>query len=270
MLVDALVVVLLVSGMLATGTVLDRGEVVARARDLRVLLPALSANLLTVPLFAVVVATVLDLDGPVRLGLLLAAASPGGGTGALLSLHARGDAAHAVVLQGVLAVAALVVTPLWVGGSTDGIPLAPVVAGLLVLQLGPLLAGAALRSRRPAVAAAVHPRARRVADACLALLVVGLLLTELDELDRTGVRGLVAMALVVGFCLTTLVLPAAPAVRRATAMTTAVRNLSLALLVARSAPDPDATSLVVLAYGLVMYAATAGAAAALRVRESRA
>ncbi|MDP3712461.1 MAG: hypothetical protein Q8R60_08250 [Mycobacteriales bacterium] len=76
------------------------------------------------------------------------------------------------------------------------------------------------------------------------------------------------MALVVAFSLTTLALPAAPAVRRATAMTTAVRNLSLALLVARSAPDPDATSLVVLTYGLVMYVSALAAARVLRVRAS--
>lgn len=268
MLVDALVVLLLVSGMLATGTVLDRDLVAARARDLRVLLPALAANLVTVPLAALVACEALDLEGPVRLGVLLAAASPGGGTGALLSLQARGDAAHAVVLQGVLAVSALVVTPLWVGGSTDGIPLAPVVGGLLLLQLAPLLLGAWLRAHRPAVAARLHPRARRVADTALLVLVVGLLVTELDQLDRTGTAGLTAMALVVAFSLTTLALPAAPAVRRATAMTTAVRNLSLALLVARSAPDPDATSLVVLTYGLVMYVSALAAARVLRVRAS--
>lgn len=266
MAVDVLVVLLLVSGMLATGTVLDRAEVVARARDLRVLLPALSANLVTVPLAALLACEVLGLEGPVRLGVLLAAASPGGGTGALLSLQARGDAAHAVVLQGLLAGAALVVTPLWVGGSTDGIPLVPVVVGLLVLQLGPLLLGAWLRSRRPASAARLHPRARRVADVALLVLVVGLLVTELDQVGRTGAAGLAAMVLVVAFSLTTLALPAAPAVRRATAMTTTVRNLSLALLVARSAPDPDATSLVVLTYGLVMYVAALGTATALRHR----
>ena len=268
MLVDGLVVLLLLSGMLATGTVLERGAVLARARDLRVLVPALAANLVGVPLVAVGVAAALALDGAVRTGLLLAAASPGGGTGALLSLQARGDAAHAVVLQGLLAVLALGVTPLWVGGATDGIPLAPVVLGLLLLQLGPLLGGAALRSRRPAAAARVHPVARRTADLSLALLVVGLLVTELDEVRRTGAVGLAGMAVVVAVSLAAVVLPGAPAVRRATSMTTAVRNLSLALLVARSAPAPDATALVVLTYGLVMYLMAVAAAAVLRRQEA--
>ncbi len=264
MLVDALVVLLLVSGMLAIGTVLDRGAVATRARDLGVLGPALLANVLVVPLSALAAIAMFDLEGPVRLGILLAAASPGGGTGALLSLHARGDAAHAVVLQGLLALLALVVTPLWVSGAADGIALLPVVGGLLVLQVAPLLAGAALRSRRPEVAERVHPLARRVADVALAVLVVGLLVTQLDEVDRAGVAGLAAMVLVVLACLASFALPAEAAVRRATAMTTAVRNLSLALLIARGAPEPDVTTLVVLTYGLVMYLMAAGAAVLLR------
>lgn len=264
MLVDAVVVLLLVSGMVAIGTVLDRDAVATRSRDLGVLGPALLANVLVVPLSALAAIAVFDLEGPVRLGVLLAAASPGGGTGALLSLHARGDAAHAVVLQGLLAVLALVVTPLWVGGSAEGIALLPVVIGLLVLQVAPLLAGATLRSRRPAWAARVHALARRVADVALAALVVGLLLTELDEVDRSGVTGLAAMVAVVLVSLAAFALPAPASVRRATAMTTVVRNLSLALLIARSAPEPDATALVVLTYGLVMYLLATMAAALLR------
>lgn len=264
MLVDALVVLLLVSGMIANGTVLDGAAVATRVRDLGVLGPALLANVLVVPLSALAAIALLDLEGPVRLGLLLAAASPGGGTGALLSLHARGDAAHAVVLQGMLAVLALVVTPLWVGSGADGIALLPIVVGLLVLQVAPLLVGAAVRARRPALAARVHPLARGIADVALAVLVVGLLITSIDEVDRSGVTGLAAMVAVVVISLAAFALPAAASVRRATAMTTAVRNLSLALLIARSSSEPDATALVVLTYGLVMYVVAAAAAAVLR------
>ncbi|MER6951875.1 hypothetical protein ABT294_48465 [Nonomuraea sp. NPDC000554] len=50
-------------------------------------------NVVVVPAAAVAVVHVLALDGPVAYGIVLAAAAPGGGTGTLLTYHARGDLA---------------------------------------------------------------------------------------------------------------------------------------------------------------------------------
>lgn len=54
------------------------------------------------------------------------------------------------------------------------------------------------------------------------------------------------------------------AARRAVAMTTTIRNLSLALLVAGLSADAAAVGLTVLAYGLVMYAVSGLALIPLR------
>ena len=151
----------------------------------------------------------------------------------------------------------------YAGGSQ--LPVGPLVVALLLLQLLPLAAAAVLRARRPDAAARLHPLARRTADLCLAVLVVGLLVSEGDELDRIGLRALALMAVLVLLTLATVLLPVGDgAVRRAAAMTTAVRNLSLALLAASYAADPAVTSLSVLAYGLVMYLLSAAAVVALR------
>jgi bile acid:Na+ symporter, BASS family len=134
-----------------------------------------------------------------------------------------------------------------------------------VLQLGPLTSGALLRAHRPDLAAPVHRWARRVADVSLVVLVVGLLVTQADELDRVGPRGLGLMSVLVLLTLSTVLLPVGPApVRRAAAMTTTVRNLSLALLAATYAEDVAGTTLAVLAYGLVMYLLSAAAIVVLR------
>ena len=261
-----LVGLLLVSGTVALGTALDPGLLRARLRRPAGTAAVVAVNALLVPAAGLAVVTAADLDAAVGLGIVLATAAPGGGTGALLALHARGDVATAVLLQVVLTATALVVTPAWVrlhaGAAVDP---APLVAGLLGLQALPLVAAAALRRRRPAAAARLHPVARRTADLSLAVLVVGLLVTEVDRLPLVGPR---ALAVTAGLVLLTLVAGALPAgdgaVRRAAAMTTAVRNLSLALLAATYAPDPALTSLAVLAYGLVMYLLCAAAAAVLR------
>ncbi|MBG0823140.1 hypothetical protein HS048_20610 [Planomonospora sp. ID91781] len=62
---------------------------------------------------------------------------------------------------------------------------------------------------------------------------------------------------------------AGPAARRAVAMTTTVRNLSLALLVAGLSRDAARVSVTVLAYGLVMYAACGLALVAFRAVDRR-
>jgi bile acid:Na+ symporter, BASS family len=261
-----LVGLLLVSGMVALGTVLDVDLLRARLRRPAGTAVVVAVNALVVPALGILAVAAADLDAAVGLGVVLAAAAPGGGTGALLALHARGDVPTAVVLQVVLAAAALVVTPAWVGVHAGAqVDPAPLVVGLLVLQVLPLAAAAVLRRRRPAAAARLHPVARRTADLSLAVLVVGLLVTEVDRLPLVGAEALAVMAGLVLLTLGTVALPVGDgAVRRASAMTTAVRNLSLALLAATYAPDPALTSLAVLAYGLVMYLLCAAAAAVLR------
>ena len=255
----ALVVVLLVSGMLAMGTLLRPAEIAVRLRTPRPILYALLANLVVVPAVAVLLVALLPVTPAVALGVVLVGAAPGGGTGALLAHHARGDAAHAVVLQGLLAIASLLSTPVWFAvyvrtADVAAIDVRRLVVALLLCQLAPLVAGSALRVRRPADADRVHAVARRVADASLVLLVVGLAVTEGGELVRTGTAGLLAVAALVA----TTALVAAPSVgpapiRRATLLTTVVRNLSMALLVAATTSDAERTVGAILSYGLLMY-----------------
>lgn len=267
---DLGVVLLLVAGMLALGTVLEPTAVRERLRSPGPLGVALAANLLVVPAAGLLAVRVVDLPPAVGLGLVLAAVCPGGGTGALLALQARGDVAHAVLLQGALAAASLVATPLWLlaaagEGTVARVAVAPLVLGLLTLQLGPLLLGSVSRARRPGAAARVHAVARRVADVTLAAVVVGLLVLHVGELGELGVRALAVAAALVAVSLAVGLVPAGSrTVRVSATTTTAVRNLSLALLAATLAPDPGLTSLAVLAYGLVMYALGLAAVLVLR------
>lgn len=253
-----LVVALLVGGMLAMGTSTTLGELRDLARRPRALALAVAVNLALIPGVAFVVLKALDLDRTTALALMVVAAAPGGGTGALLSLHVRGDRAHAVALQVILAVTSLVAAPAWLhayaGSGTDDIELGPLIAALLVFQWLPLAIGLALSHRRPGTAADVHPRARRFADVMLAALIVVLVVTSGSEVGQNGPDAILGIGLVLtitvvgGFTAVGTL-----AVRRASAMTTLVRNLSLALAATAFLGDADAAALVVLTYGLAMY-----------------
>ncbi len=99
----------------------------------------------------------------------------------------------------------------------------------------------------------------RIANAALAILVVGLLATRGAELLAVGVAGL-TLALVVtlaGLGLGALAAPRAPgSTRMAIGVTTAIRSLSLALVIAtHHFPEPGTTQ-GILVYGLLMYIAT--------------
>lgn len=257
-LATVLVVLLLVSGMLAMGTSTSLRELGALVRRPAPLAVAVAVNLVAIPAAAFVLLRSLDLDATPALALMVVAAAPGGGTGALLSLHVRGDRAHAVALQVILAITSLVSAPLWlnayVGSEDTSIRLGPLVAALVVFQWLPLAAGLAVSSRSPGLAARLHPRARRFADLMLAALIVVLVITSGSDLDQNGADALVGIGVVLGL---TLLGGAAslgsPAVRRATAMTTLVRNLSLALAAVAFVEDADAAALLVLTYGLAMY-----------------
>ncbi|RZU53323.1 BASS family bile acid:Na+ symporter [Krasilnikovia cinnamomea] len=272
---------LLIAAMLAVGTTVDLAGLARVLRRPAPVAVAVAANALVMPGLAVLLLAVFDVSGPGVVGVVLAAAAPGGGSGALLAHHARADAALAVSLQAVLAVAGLVILPAWLTVAEVrweiGLAALPtvdavlLVAGSLVGQLVPLGVGMWLRARRPQLAVRVHAVARRIADVLLAGIVLWSLLANAHRLGEVPLVVYAVIAAVVAVGLATYASPGLGAAsgRGAVAMTTTVRNLSLALFVAAFAPDPGRVILTVLAYGLVMYAAAVAAIGPMRRAAAR-
>ena len=241
------------------GTATTPADLGNRLRSPGPLLTTLAVNLIVIPAVAVWIIGELSNPSAPALALVIVAASPGGGTGALLSFHARGDVAHAVTLQVLLAAGSLITMPLWIAlymasRPAGDISLATLVWSLLGYQLLPLLLGLTLRSTKPTWAAPIHTQSRRLADVSLAVLIAVLLVASGSDVRSISAQTFIA---ILGLALLTVALgavgPGQPAVRRSATMTTLVRNLSLALMAASLAPNPALTSLVILTYGLVMY-----------------
>ncbi|OJF12170.1 hypothetical protein [Couchioplanes caeruleus] len=267
---------LLVAAMLAVGTTVDLAGLRRVLRQPAPVVVAVSANAVVMPGLALLLLGAVDVSGPAAIGVLLAAAAPGGGSGALLAHHARADAASAVSLQAVLALAGLVILPFWLTIAEAhlhlGLAALPtggavlLVVGSLAGQVVPLAVGMWLRERRPALAARVHAVARRTADVLLAGIVLWSLVANLHRLGDVPPAAYAVIAVVVAAGLVTYASPGlgGAAGRGAVAMTTTVRNLFLALFVAAFAPDAAQVILTVLAYGLVMYVAAVAAIAPMR------
>ncbi|GAA4609720.1 BASS family bile acid:Na+ symporter [Actinoplanes octamycinicus] len=261
------VVLLLVASMLAVGTSTGVPEFRALLRRRGLVAAAVVVNVLVLPGVAVALVTAAGLRPEVALGVVLAAAAPGGGTGALLTLHARGDVTVSAGLQVLLGPLGLVAVPLWAAVAGHSV-VAPGAGGLLVVggglagQVVPLAVGMWLRRTRPPTADRVHRVARRAADVLLAGVVVYFLVTGIGRLPQVGWAGVgVIVVLVVASLLPVFVGWGSPAQRRAVAMTSGVRNLTLGLFFATAA-SPTVV-LALLAYGLVMYGLCVPAAWAL-------
>jgi bile acid:Na+ symporter, BASS family len=269
---------LLVAAMLAVGTTVETRQVRRLLRRPAPVAVALAVNVVLVPGLALWLLWLSDVDGPVAVGVMVAAAAPGGASGALLAHHARGTAALSVSLQALLAAAGVPALPVWLALAASvlaiaapGLPVggaAALVLGGLCAQLVPLGVGMWLRASHPAAAERVHAVARRAADVLLSGIVVWSFAANADRLAEVPAAGYAVIAAVVAVSVATYAAPGlgGPPDRSAVAMVTAVRNLSLALFVAGFAADADRVILTVLVYGLLMYAAAAVAVWPMRRR----
>ncbi len=254
---DLLIQALNVSVMFAMGLDLTMESYTRALSRRRVVIRGLLLNFVVVPALGIGLATGFSLESAVGAGLVLSAIAPGGGTGTLLTQHARGDLALSVALLTLMAPLSLVGTSLlaaWALPDAGSLNAWAVARTMAIYQLFPLMAGMALRAARPQEALRLFPWATKLGTALLVVVVVGLLVAKGHLVLSVGVGGLVASGLTVVVSLALgFALPGDVPTRSALGLTTAVRNLSLALLLSTTFfPDPR-TTMTILAYGLLMY-----------------
>jgi len=269
MLQDLAVQLLNISLMFSVGLTIDLAEVRVALRRVRLLAIVVLINFAVLPLTAWSGAQLISLPGSVQTGILLAAVSPGGGTGTLLTRAARGSLEVSIVVLGLLTALAVPLTPLLAlqllsGGADHSLDLQPLLRTLIVFQLLPLCAGIMLRQLSPQWASRADRIAGSLANLVFAVLILGLSIVHGHLIAEVGLSafGLMLLLVVVSLGLPA-VLPASPRDRAALSLTTGVRNLSLALLLSSSFFDHQ-TMITVLVYGLVMYLVSIGQATRLR------
>jgi hypothetical protein len=127
----------------------------------------------------------LPVDAQVREGVLLCALAPGGASATLIAARMRADAAVAAAVVIATTATSVVLTPLLVAGVLGGGDASTMFAvagraGLTALtyQALPLALGVLVRRVHPRFAARLLPWTSRIANAALAILVVGLLATR--------------------------------------------------------------------------------------------
>src|SRR6187200_1302001 len=193
---------LVVSSMLAMGAGLTVSKISEPLRNLRLVVLALLANFVLMPLGALALAKMLWLDEPFGLGLLLLGCAAGAPFLPKLAELAKGNLAFAVgtmVLLMVVTVGYLpVVLPLLLPGVA--VDPAKIAQSLILLMLLPLGVGLALKSRYEDLAAWVKPVLDRISNVSLILLVLLITAANIDKvLDVFGTFGILAGLLFIAF-----------------------------------------------------------------------
>ena len=261
-----------VSSMLAMGAGLTIPQIAEPLRNARLVVLALLANFVVMPLGALALAKVLWLDEPFGIGLLLLGCAAGAPFLPKLAELAKGNLAFAVgamVLLMVVTVGYLpIVLPLLLPGVT--VNAWEIARSLLLLMLLPLAIGLALKARYGELAARVKPVLDWISNVSLILLVCLITAANIDKvLQVFGTRAILAglLFIVLGLGTGWLLGGSSADTKRVMALGTGQRNIAAALVVAsQSFSDAKVVVMVIVVaiVGLIVLMPLSRALASLK------
>jgi BASS family bile acid:Na+ symporter len=230
-------VLFVITSMLAMGMSLTMAQIIQPLKNARLVILALLANFVLVPLLAYAITLVIPLEQSLGIGLVVLATAAGAPFLPKLVQGAKGDVAFGVGLMVLLMVVTIIYVPIVLPLLLQGVSVNPwdIAQSLIVLMLIPLAIGLLVKSHSPQSAAQWQPVMNKISSlAILILLVVGLGLNAKNILSLIGTGGLLALLLlIVGSLIIGFLLGGSdPSVRSVMGLGTAQRNLSAAIVIA--------------------------------------
>ena len=241
-----------VSSMLAMGSGLTIRQIIEPLRNARLVLLALLANFVLMPLGALALAKVLWLDNPFAVGLLVLGCAAGAPFLPKLAELAKGNLAFSVGAMVLLMVVTVGYLPVVMPLLLPGVTVDPwnIARSLVLLMLLPLAIGLALKARYEELASRVKPVLDWISNISLILLVLLITVANIDKvLQVFGTRGILAglLYIALGFAIGWLLGGPDSDTRRVMALGTSQRNIAAALVVAsQSFSDPKVVVMVIV------------------------
>lgn len=226
-----------ISSMLAMGMSLTIAQILQPLKNARLVILALLANFVLVPLLAYVILRIIPIEQSLQIGLAVLATAGGAPFLPKLVQGAKGNIAFGVGLMVLLMVVSIFYIPIVLPLLLAGVQVNPwdIAKSLIVLMLVPLAIGLLMKSHSPDSAAHWQPVMNKISGlAILVLLVVGLGLNVSNILSLIGTGGILALLLfIIGSLAIGLLLGGRdPAIRSVMGLGTAQRNVSAAIVVA--------------------------------------
>jgi BASS family bile acid:Na+ symporter len=240
------------SSMLSMGLSLTVQQIFGPLRNYKLIILALLANFVLMPLSAFGIARLLRLDEPLGIALLLLGTASGAPFLPLLARISKGNLAFSVGLMVLLMVVTVGYMPLVLPLMLEGVSVDPMKIGrsLVFLMMLPLAVGLLVKARLSGFAAKIQPSLGRLSIISLALLIALLLITNMQNvLSLYGTRGVLASILFIaaGSGIGWLLGGPQPDTRGVMALGTAQRNIAAALVVGgQNFSDPKVIVMVVV------------------------
>ena len=259
------VLVFVIGSMASMGLSLKMPQIIAPLKDLKLVILALVASFVLVPLVAIVITLIIPLDESVRIGLILLATAAGAPFLPKLAEVAKGSTAFSVGLMVLLMVVTIIYLPLVLPLLLQGVEVNPwdIAQSLIIMMLIPLAIGLFIRARYAEAADKMQSTFGMAANiALLVLVVLGLVLNFNSMIALVGSFGILAgiIFIVISLVMGYLLGGSEGGIKSVMGLGTAQRNISAALVVAAANFDADViTYLMVMAViGLVILMPAAG------------
>ena len=236
------------------------------ARQPKAVAIALTCQIVLLPLVAFGLVVAFGLPALLGIGMMLLAASPGGTTANLFSHLFRGDVALNITLTAINTVVAVVTLPLITGlaiayyDRQDDVSMPFVeIVKVFALILLPVGIGMVVHSKAPGFAARMDKPVRIGSAVILAILVIGIMLDQRENVaDYVADVGLItalfcAISLVAGYYVPRALGVSGPQAI-ASSMEIGVHNATLAIFVAVEVLDRTEASIPAAVYSIVMFA----------------
>ncbi len=245
------VLVFVISSMLSMGLSLTTKQIVEPLKDTRLVILALVANFVVVPIAAYVITLVLPLDESISIGLILISMAAGAPFLPKLVQVAKGNIAFSVGLMVLLMVVTIVFLPIVLPLVLQGVEVNPldIAQSLVVMMLIPLAIGLFIKARYDDAAENIRPTFAMAANVgLLVLIILGVVLNFDAMIDLVGSLGILAALLFVAVAIGSgyMLGGSDRNIKSVMALGTGQRNISAAIVVAAQNFDSD-----VLTYILV-------------------
>lgn len=258
--VNSLMLISLMCLLLGVGLRTAFGAVFAVARQYRLVLRGLIANFVVVPCVFFLALRGLPVSPDVVIGLLVLAAAPVASTAPPFVGMAKGDLPYAVGLMLIVAFLCVPLTPLILAvclpPSEAGleIDLWKIIQTLLTAQLIPLSIGMTIRHVRPKWAEKLLQFVPRIALSGIVLSLTLIAAIQARQIVGLGMLPHLVALLSILVCLligNVMVRGEAAEIRRSLAISTAIRNVALALLIVGTNFPGTVAVTIVFVFGLL-------------------
>lgn len=244
--------------MLSLGLLLGHEQLAAALKRRNMLAAIVFGVMVPLPILAVGLVKILNLEGPVRLGIVLMSISPGAPLALRRAIDAGGHARFAPALHLAIVLLAVVTVPASIAilnavfGVAFDVSAFDVGRQVFFSQLLPIGIGALIFAFRPRLAARIEPPLAKISNLLFVALVLACVYFLGGPLMRIG-----WMPTLAGMGLTVLALAIGSAcagrdadARSPAAVAAAMRNPGLALLIASLNNSDPAVAAVVFGYAL--------------------